>query len=57
MSQRLAPPWTRGRSFSRFARASSNGMFVEHWDELNLLDVFQQIGAIPPLDAGPAGAA
>ena len=29
-----------------------NGMFVEHWDELNLLQLFQQIGAIPPL-GGP----
>ncbi|MGD0604769.1 MAG: ester cyclase [Streptosporangiaceae bacterium] len=29
------------------------GMFVEHWDELNLLQVFQQIGALPPLSAGP----
>jgi steroid delta-isomerase-like uncharacterized protein len=26
-----------------------NGMFVEHWDELNLLQVFQQVGALPPL--------
>jgi len=26
-----------------------DGMFVEHWDELNLLQVFQQIGALPPL--------
>jgi len=26
-----------------------NGMFVEHWDELNLLQVVQQIGALPPL--------
>jgi len=34
-----------------------DGMFVEHWDELNLLEVFQQMGAIPPLDAGPAEAA
>lgn len=25
------------------------GMFVEHWDELNMLEVFQQIGAMPPL--------
>jgi predicted ester cyclase len=24
-----------------------DGMFVEHWDELNLLEVFQQVGAIP----------
>jgi len=23
-----------------------NGQFVEHWDELNLLEVFQQMGAI-----------
>ncbi|NPD68098.1 ester cyclase [Lichenicola cladoniae] len=30
-----------------------NGRFVEHWDELNLLDVFQQMGAIPM----PGGAA
>jgi steroid delta-isomerase-like uncharacterized protein len=27
------------------------GMFVEHWDELNLLQMFQQMGAIPPLGA------
>ena len=27
--------------------------FVEHWDELNLLEVFQQMGAIP----APGGAA
>jgi steroid delta-isomerase-like uncharacterized protein len=31
-------------------------MFVEHWDELNLLEVFQQIGAVPPLGGGPGGA-
>jgi steroid delta-isomerase-like uncharacterized protein len=30
-----------------------NGMFVEHWDELNLMQVFQQVGALPPL--GGAG--
>jgi steroid delta-isomerase-like uncharacterized protein len=24
-----------------------NDRFVEHWDELNLLDVFQQMGSIP----------
>ena len=24
-----------------------DGRFVEHWDELNLLDVLQQMGAIP----------
>ena len=28
-----------------------DGMFVEHWDELNLLEMFQQMGAIPPLGA------
>jgi len=32
-----------------------NGEFVEHWDELNLLEVFQAIGAIPPLNLGGAG--
>ena len=30
-----------------------DGMFVEHWDELNLMQVFQQVGALPPL--GGAG--
>ena len=30
-----------------------DGMFVEHWDELNLLEVFQQVGALPPLGADP----
>lgn len=25
-----------------------NGAFVEHWDELNTLEVFIQIGAVPP---------
>ena len=33
-----------------------NGMFVEHWDELNLMQMFQQIGALPPL-GGPEAAA
>ena len=32
-----------------------DGMFVEHWDELNMLEVFQQIGALPPSDGGPDG--
>jgi steroid delta-isomerase-like uncharacterized protein len=32
-----------------------DGMFVEHWDELNLLEVFQQIGALPPLGGSPGG--
>lgn len=26
-----------------------DGKLVEHWDELNLLEVFQQLGVIPPL--------
>jgi steroid delta-isomerase-like uncharacterized protein len=26
-----------------------DGMFAEHWDELNALQVFQQMGALPPL--------
>ncbi len=30
----------------------ADGMFVEHWDELNLLEVFQQVGVIPPLGGG-----
>ena len=29
-----------------------DGMFVEHWDELNLMEVFQQIGALPQLGVG-----
>jgi predicted SnoaL-like aldol condensation-catalyzing enzyme len=29
-----------------------DGMFVEHWDQLNLMHMFQQIGALPPL-GGP----
>ena len=31
-----------------------NAMFVEHWDELNLLQLFQQMGALPPLGSGTA---
>jgi predicted ester cyclase len=30
-----------------------DGMFVEHWDELNLLEMFQQMGALPALGGGP----
>jgi len=33
-----------------------DGMFVEHWDQLNLMQMFQQIGALPPL-GGPAAQA
>jgi steroid delta-isomerase-like uncharacterized protein len=29
-----------------------DGLFAEHWDELNTLEVFQQMGAIPPLAVG-----
>jgi predicted SnoaL-like aldol condensation-catalyzing enzyme len=30
----------------------ADGMFAEHWDELNLMQVFQQIGVLPLL-GGP----
>ena len=30
-----------------------DGMFAEHWDELNLVEMFQQMGALPPLGGGP----
>jgi predicted ester cyclase len=26
-----------------------DGRFVEHWDELNTLDIFRQVGAVQPL--------
>ena len=29
-----------------------DGLFAEHWDELNTLELFQQMGAIPPLALG-----
>lgn len=31
-----------------------DAMFVEHWDELNLLQLFQQMGALPALGSGTA---
>ena len=31
----------------------ADGMFVEHWDELNLLEMFQQMGVLPPVASGP----
>ena len=31
----------------------ADGMFVEHWDELNLMEVFQQVGALPALGGTP----
>ena len=30
----------------------AGGEFAEHWDELNLLEVFQQLGVIPSLGPG-----
>ena len=30
-----------------------DSMFAEHWDELNLLEMFQQMGVLPPLGSGP----
>jgi steroid delta-isomerase-like uncharacterized protein len=30
----------------------AGGLFTEHWDELNLMQVFQQVGALPAL-GGP----
>jgi steroid delta-isomerase-like uncharacterized protein len=32
-----------------------DGLFVEHWDELNLMEVFQQLGVLPQL-GGDQGA-
>jgi myosin-crossreactive antigen len=28
-----------------------NGMFAEHWDELNTLQMMQQMGALPHWDS------
>ena len=37
---------------------AESAMFVEHWDELNLMQVFQQMGALPSLvGAGRGGQA
>ena len=33
-----------------------NGMFAEHWDEINAMQMFQHIGALPPLGGLPAQA-
>lgn len=33
-----------------------NGMFAEHWDELNTLQMFQQMGVLPALGADTASA-
>jgi predicted SnoaL-like aldol condensation-catalyzing enzyme len=29
-----------------------DGLFAEHWDQLNTLDFLQQMGVIPPLALG-----
>lgn len=34
-----------------------NDVFAEHWDEINALQLFQQMGALPPLGGGPAAQA
>jgi predicted SnoaL-like aldol condensation-catalyzing enzyme len=31
-----------------------DGMLAEHWDELNLMEVFQQAGVLPRLGGGEA---
>ena len=31
---------------------TANGEFVEHWDELDLLELFRQIGMIPAFELG-----
>ena len=33
---------------------TEDGMFAEHWDEINALQLFQQMGALPPLDGSGA---
>lgn len=34
-----------------------NGLLVEHWDELNLMEVFQQVGVLPQLGGSEAATA
>ena len=59
----LTGPWTiRQRDHAHLIASSiawarmpvhiEDGMFAEHWDELNMLEVFQQLGVIPSLGAG-----
>jgi steroid delta-isomerase-like uncharacterized protein len=31
-----------------------DGLLAEHWDELNLMEVFQQVGVLPQLGGGAA---
>jgi len=33
-----------------------DGMFAEHWDEINAMQLFQQMGALPPLGGSEAQA-
>ena len=33
-----------------------DGVFAEHWDEINAMQLFQQMGALPPLDGSEAPA-
>ena len=33
-----------------------DGVFAEHWDEINAMELFQQMGALPPL-GGPGAPA
>jgi steroid delta-isomerase-like uncharacterized protein len=35
----------------------ADGLFVEHWDELNTLEFFQQLGALPRLAPAAQGGA
>ena len=35
---------------------TEDGVFAEHWDEINALQLFQQMGALPPLDGSGAAA-
>ena len=34
-----------------------DGVFAEHWDQINALQLLQQMGALPPLDLGAGGPA
>ena len=31
---------------------TENGLFAEHWDEINAMQLFQQMGIIPPFELG-----
>jgi hypothetical protein len=46
----LPPPAGRSRCGRSTSGGFKDGEFAEHWDELNLLEVFQQLGVIPALD-------